>query len=123
MQTYVTQYQNDPQFQQKADEIMGQVLARSATDRAFRDLLISSPAEALAQFTGTDASFFADVNVAFVENKGVSTIVLPDVATSAELSDAELEAVAGGSEPATIIAVATLAGAALAALAAGMTLN
>ena len=123
MQQSVDAYSNDPEFKQKADEVVTQVLIRSATDAEFRRKLVESPAEALAEFTGTDASHFAHLNIAFVENRNAATIVLPDAVPAGELSESELETVAGGSEPATIVAVGALAAACLAALAAGMLLD
>ncbi|HEX8691476.1 MAG TPA: hypothetical protein VF746_03480 [Longimicrobium sp.] len=123
MQQYAEAYRNDPEFKQKADEVVAQVLVRSSTDADFRRKLIESPAEALAEFTGTDASRFEHLNIAFVENTGTATIVLPEPIGQAELSESELEAVAGGSEVVTILAVAGLAAACLGALAAGMSLD
>ncbi|HET7232484.1 MAG TPA: hypothetical protein VFJ16_20920 [Longimicrobium sp.] len=124
MQQYAEQYRNDPEFQKKADEIMAQVLVRSSTDAEFRNKLVSDPAQALADFTGTDRKNFEHLNIAFVESKAAATIVLPDaVDASAELSESELEAVAGGSEPVTILAIAGVAAACLGALVAGMTLS
>jgi hypothetical protein len=124
MQQYAEQYRNDPEFQKKADEIIAQVLVRSSTDAEFRDRLVNDPAQALADFTGSDRKNFEHLNIAFVESKAAATIVLPDaVDTSAELSESDLEAVAGGSEPVTILAIATVAGACLTALAVGMALN
>jgi hypothetical protein len=74
------------------------LLQRSATDSDFRRTLLTDPRAALAEFSGREVP--EGFNVVFVENKADATIVLPDfVDTAAELSDAELEAVAGGSEP------------------------
>ncbi|HEX8391313.1 MAG TPA: hypothetical protein VF665_03060 [Longimicrobium sp.] len=128
MEYTVERYHSDPEFQQKADEIMAAVLGRSSTDAEFRRKLVENPAEALADFTGTDASNFQNLTVRFVESKAAATLVLPDAVTTSELSDSDLEAVAGGSEPVsgTVILIAAcvgLAGAALGALAAGMTLG
>ena len=98
-----------PNVVDAGQELIQSVLARSATDRAFRERLVATPRAALAEFLGKPESELPDVNVAFVENTGDATIVLPDVVdTNAELSETELEAVAGGSEPVstTIIACA-----------------
>jgi hypothetical protein len=127
MSQYVEQYRNDPEFQQKADEIMAQVLTRSATDADFRRKLVENPAQALAEFTGTDASHFAHLNIAFVESSAAATVVLPDVVEAAELTEGELESVAGGSEPVTVsvaaaIGIATLGAACITAIAVGVSL-
>jgi len=66
----------DPQAQ--AREAMESVLARSATDREFRNLLLTSPREALSLHFGRPVP--EDFNVRFVENMGVATLVLPDLA-------------------------------------------
>ncbi len=82
---------------QEGEELLRTVLARSATDRAFRAALLSSPRQAIAEFTGKEVS--ADFNVAFIENKADATIVLPDpVDPELALTDEELQTVAGGSE-------------------------
>ena len=69
------------------------VLTRSATDTEFRTRLLSDPRAAIEEATGRDVP--ADMDIRFVENDGFATIVLPDFAGS-ELSDNQLEAVAGG---------------------------
>jgi hypothetical protein len=96
------------------DEVMVQLLARSATDADFRRKLVETPRAAFAEFTGRPESEFEHVNVRFVENKAQATFVLPaKVDPSAELSESELEAVAGGSP--LILGGALLAGAILTA--------
>jgi hypothetical protein len=71
------------------------VLSRSATDLEFRKRLLENPREALSQYAGGPLP--ESLDVAFVENTGDATIVLPDpVDPDAEISEAELEAVAGG---------------------------
>lgn len=102
------------------DEVMAKLLARSATDADFRRKLVESPRAAFAEFTGRPESEFENVNVRFVENKAQATFVLPAaVDASAELSESELEAVAGGSE---IIGGALLVGAILTAALIGVEL-
>lgn len=79
---------------------MRTMLAKSATDATFRSKLLTTPREALAEYVGVPAtSIPQSFEVAFVEGHGVPTVVLPEaVDAAAELSDAELETVAGGSE-------------------------
>jgi hypothetical protein len=91
-----TQNQSSPEVT-KAAEVLRGMLSRSATDRTFRQKLLTEPRAAIAEYTGHDVPDTFDV--VFVENTAAATIVLPDpVDPEAELSEAELEAVAGGSE-------------------------
>jgi hypothetical protein len=96
-------YATNPAFASQAQEKYTELLSRSATDRAFRDKLVSNPRAAIAEFSGHDVS--ESFNVVFIENTADATIVLPDPVWSAtELSEEELETVAGGSTPACAIA-------------------
>lgn len=90
------------------------LLSRSATDMAFRHRLLSSPRAAIKEFSGSDVP--DGLRVEFIENKGGPTVVLPPfVDADAALSEQELEAVAGGSEPVTtvILTVAAAIGSAV----------
>ena len=90
-----------PEF---AERLHQEVLARSATDYDFRQTLIANPAAAIEahalQNHGVTISELP-VNVRFVEPAGDVTYVLPKLtdAGDAELSEADLEAVAGGASP------------------------
>jgi hypothetical protein len=81
------------------------ILRRSATDRAFRKQLVSDPRAAVADFVGVPSSALPEsLKVRFVESAGeaertpgMTTVVLPAAAEgTAELSESELETVAGG---------------------------
>ena len=91
----------NPQLAQQAQQQFQALLSRSATDMAFRQRLLTEPRAAIAEFNGQDISTVPEsVNIVFVENKADATIVLPDpIDPTAELSDQELEAVAGGGSP------------------------
>jgi hypothetical protein len=84
------------------DAILDEVLKRSATDREFRTRLVAQPSSALAEVIGApESSLPQNVNVKFVEkDAGVDLmLVLPDfIDAEGVLSDAELEAVAGGDD-------------------------
>lgn len=100
----------NPEIIRAAQETMQGLMSRSATDRSFRDQLINDPRAAVAEFTGREVP--ESYNVRFIENTATATIVLPDmVDPAAELSESELEAVAGGtSEPfAVVVSVVLLA--------------
>ncbi len=113
IQTAARAYRSDPEVARKADEAFQQLLARSATDLTFRKQLLENPRTAIEQFTGRPAG---EANVTFVENKADATIVLPEfVGPAAELSESELETVAGGTSPTltitiTVITLTTLIG-------------
>lgn len=94
----------DPTVAAQATEKMQELLARSATDAGFRALLLSDPRAAVAEFRGVAPDQVPETfNVRFVENRADATIVLPEfVDAAAELSDADLEAVAGGVTPTLI---------------------
>jgi hypothetical protein len=99
--------QVDPARAKAAEDLMQQVLSRSATDMEFRRQLLAEPGAAIAGLTGR--SMKAPVNVRFIESKGAPTIVLPDlVAAEGELSESELEAVAGGDSGVTVSIVVTI---------------
>lgn len=82
--------------EQKINAVLEQVAKKAVTDGDFRQLALSSPNEAVAQFS--DEPVPANYKLRFVDNAGADmTFVLPDpVKAGNELSDAELEAVAGG---------------------------
>lgn len=80
---------------EKTNEALNAVFAKAATDKAFRSLVLENPNEAVRQAAGVEIP--AGFTVRFVENDGVdATFVLPDFIGDSELSDEQLEAVAGG---------------------------
>ena len=87
---------SNPERWQKAQERMGEVLSRSASDPSFRQQLLTDPRAALSAHFGKEIP--ESFSVRFVDAKGIPTIVLPEVSTG-ELSEADLEAVAGGILP------------------------
>jgi hypothetical protein len=94
--------QNTPELAARASEQMQSILSRSATDADFRQLLLSDSRAALSQHFGKQVPESA--NIVFVENKADATVVLPDlIDPNAELSEADLEAVAGGATPALLV--------------------
>lgn len=90
-----------PEFVKAGETALSAVLERSATDQAFRRQLVTNPRDAIAAHYGKDASVMPEnFNVKFIENTAHATVVLPDfINESAQLSDEELETVAGGSTP------------------------
>ncbi len=85
-----------PELAAEGREALQTVLARSATDLEFRAKLLENPHAALA---GEYGRYFPEsLNIKFVEPKGDVTFVLPHpVGPAGELSEREMEAVAGGS--------------------------
>ena len=86
----------NPERWQKAQDRLTEVLTRSATDAEFRQQLLTDPRAALSSHFGKEIP--ESFKIRFVDAQGTPTIVLPEVATG-ELSEADLEAVAGGIVP------------------------
>ena len=79
----------------EAEKAVAAVQAKAQTDAAFRKLALENPSEALRQAAGVDVPSGNKIRV-IESDPGVDlTIVLPKY-KGAELSDAELSAVAGG---------------------------
>ena len=97
--------QENPEAAQQAQQAMQALLSRSATDLDFRNRLLADPSAAIAEHTGQASG---TANVVFVENTADATIVLPDFVGDAELSEEELEAVAGGTDIVTGVLVGIL---------------
>jgi hypothetical protein len=96
---------------QKGQDFLRSLLQRSTTDEGFRSQLLVEPRQAITEYytalhgTGVGAPA---IDVRFIENSGDMTLVLPPfVGTDAELSDAELETVAGGTTPVAGVIAAT----------------
>jgi hypothetical protein len=87
----------NPAQAREAQEHLQAILTRSTTDAEFRKLLLTDSRAALSQHFGREVP---ESNIVFVENQADATVVLPNVVdANAELSDAELETVAGGILP------------------------
>lgn len=98
-----------------------QLMQRAATDLDFRRDLLSDPKTTVSRFTGQELP--SDFSISFVENEADVTFVLPNAApASGELSESDLEAVAGGVLPIvlTIASAYWLGGAAGAGLVGGI---
>jgi hypothetical protein len=102
--------QSNPHLIKKGEELLQAVLERSATDQSFRKDLLTNPRQAIGAHFGKGAeSVPANFNVKFIENTASATVVLPDfVDDAAQLSEEELETVAGGTTPACAVASAVL---------------
>ena len=90
---------------QKGREQLNALLARASTDWEFRQQLLSNPREALAT---VGQEYDANLDIRFVEKQGHATIVLPDfVDPAAELSEQDLEMVAGGTSLECVVITVT----------------
>ena len=88
-------------------EAIQAILQRSATDRGFRQTLLTDPHAAIAEATGEAVP--DSFQFAFVENAADATFVLPDFADpDAELSEDDLEDVAGGALGTALVLMATI---------------
>ena len=97
--------QERPEVAQQIQGSLQQIFARSATDLEFREKLLNTPHEALAEFAGKTSSEVPEalLDITFVEsetdfgNENGALIALPEYQGSAEeLSEDQLETVAGG---------------------------
>ncbi len=81
---------------QEAEQAIAQIVKRAQTDSKFRQLCLNDPNAAAHEATGKDLP--DGFTLRFVENQGADlTVVLLDIIdANAELSDVELEQVAGG---------------------------
>jgi hypothetical protein len=82
---------------EEIEEAVKKVMSQGSTDAAFRKVALTDPNKAVEQVAGKPVP--PGIKVRFVEAEGAQyTIVLPDLKTGdpSELSDAELEQVAGG---------------------------
>ena len=73
------------------------ILSRAAVDPAFRRGLLDEPRGTLRSALGIELP--AGFSVRFAERGAEIEVVLPDSGPGEELSEEELDAVAGGSEP------------------------
>ena len=82
--------------EQEAQKTLAELVKKSTTDPEFRALALSNPNAAIGKINPLPIP--ANYKIRFVDNAGANlTVVLPDpVSASGELSDAELEQVAGG---------------------------
>ena len=85
---------------QKLFEIASKVFQKASSDPTFRALALSDGTAAVEQVIGSPLP--DGVKIRFVENDGATlTLGLPPSQTLDELSDRELEAVAGGASSST----------------------
>ena len=82
--------------EEEIERTLEEIKKRSITDSDFRDLALSNPVAAISKVNSKPIP--ESYQVKFVDNSGpVKSFLLPDpVSNVEELTDAELEAVAGG---------------------------
>ena len=79
-------------------DIMAAILARSASNFEFRRQLLNDPRSAIAESIGVETSDLPEtLALNFTEEPGNGAVVLPEYVGEAELAEAELDAVSGGS--------------------------
>ena len=116
-ETYKSEMMTDEAHETFEDgrRLVMSALSRAATDVAFRETLTESPKEALkAQYEAVNGRPFPldefPVDIRFVEPVGDVTVVLPAFEDpEAELSEADLEAVAGGAGPIAVAVAGAIA--------------
>ena len=81
--------------QEEVGQAMEKVKELSLKDSAFRQLCLENPNAAIKKAAGKEVPI--GVGIKFIENAGAHmTVVLPDAPASGELSEGELDSVAGG---------------------------
>jgi hypothetical protein len=76
------------------ERVEARLIERASTDPAFRERLLTDPKAAIGEELGTPVPEHVDVRV--VEETGTTLyLVLPPAASGRELSEAELETIAG----------------------------
>lgn len=109
---------NTQKIAERISKVKDEVAVQAAQDPEFRAALLRDPKAALAEEYGLDASFFAGFSVRVVaEGPNELVLTIPPAVSEGELSDEQLEGVAGGA--AFIAAVAAGAAVVSAVAAAG----
>lgn len=88
---------------EKFGQVLTEIFRRSASDAAFRQRALKTPDAVLEEVGGIPVPAKSRGRTQFVETPAAGRILLPPVDStnvkSGELSDAELEQVAGGGSP------------------------
>ena len=83
--------------EEKFNEMKSQLFEKASTDEDFRNKCIEDAHAAIKEISGMNPP--EDVKVNFISNEpGVSNVVLPDPRVSEELSEENLDKVAGGTQ-------------------------
>ncbi len=77
-------------------EFESRITERAASDPAFREELLRSPKEVLSREFGTKMPEGAEIRVVEETPKTLYVVLPPQTSATGELSEEELEAVAGG---------------------------
>jgi len=85
---------------QSPEEFMNDLVQRASTDSTFRKSLVSNPVHTLEQLKGKKLNIPAGKSIVFVDQTAPNTVYInvpsAESAENTELTDEQLEAVAGG---------------------------
>ena len=86
----------DAAFEARFQEVKQEIAQKSATDSDFREALLANPASAIEEEYGLESGALAEVNIQVVEEAGGIVIPIPQDLSEMELTDEQLDQVAGG---------------------------
>jgi hypothetical protein len=97
----VTTMSDQNQFHMNAEEgsravIEAKIIARAWKDPEFKSHLLSNPREVLGSYIGRDIPDIVDVKVVEEDKRTLYIVLPPEPTDEAELSEEQLEAIAGG---------------------------
>ncbi len=104
-QGFAQAVETDPAIKEQIGTTLQAIFDRSATDHAFRLKLLADSRTALAEFAGVEVEKIPAGAIRFAERTAETPILLPPFTGSQELTEGDLETVAGGTDPFTIAAI------------------
>jgi len=83
-------------FEERLHEVKSEIAQRTAQDSDFRAALLANPGSTIEEEYGLESGALADVNIQVVDEAGGIVIPIPQDMSEMELTDEQLDQVAGG---------------------------